>query len=786
MLIKKIDIENFGKFSRQRIDFSPDFNLIFGKNEDGKSTLMAFIKMMFYGNSSKNVADISKNSRKKYSPWNGSPMSGAIEVETSDGNFRIHKEFKKTSASDKVTVLNLDTGEKQPQLADSEIGETFFDMELGEFERSVFIENFGGFTSDAAGDSLAMRISNLSVTGDENFSQTAVIQRISSAKEELISKSRKKGLLVDAKARLEKLEAQLEAFYTESKAQFSLMTDISALKNEILDIENSLENIALAEKRKYAEKELSILVALLEKLEKKQETLDSLEKFFPDLNVLQSFITQGTELKKQIDESYSLSSQNAYNSIPDSVYIHLHDLEQKSEVSDRDNVFLANNIIPAKKNFEKVLSLCKKKRTLAAFSVLALSAVLGIGSIFVFKFYIALGLCFVGIVAFSAIFPKNVTNLFKNNISVRLAKQEFENSLLLLSFYSEDLKNISVDEIKARIETQKSTLEAEIYGILEENKCCTVEELKSKTVSNQNSYLASVLGETNKLKQTFALNVSKFKEVTDFNEARSFFDGICKLSENLQSLSAEIKTLAVSAGTTDINLDAVKKQFESINEFLGGSPHYNVDQTDADKLKSILQEKRNLLGELQSKVVPPSQDEHKLLALIEETHAEISRFTERYDALSLVDNALEMAISEMNKGLGSHLSKKTGEYLGKLSGGKYSDVLVSRDLNVEARSNISDGYHEWKFLSSGAIDRTYLALRLAATDICAEKNNPLPLFMDDILAQYDDESCLDALRFLKYYLENSGSVSQVFFFTCHKHIQKMVVEIFDNPNQITL
>ncbi len=784
MLIKKIDIENFGKFSGQSINFSPDFNLIFGKNEDGKSTLMSFIKMMFYGNSSKGSSDITKNIRKKYSPWNGAPMSGAIEFETNDGNFRLHKEFKKTSASDKVTVLNLDTGEKQPQLSVSEIGETFLGMDLGEFERSVFIENFGGFSSDAAGDSLAMRISNLSVTGDENFSQNTVIQRISSAKEELISKSGKKGLLVNAKMRLEKLEAQLEAFYTESKAQFSLMTDISTLKSEISGIESSLENIALSEKRKYAEKELSILVTLIEKLERKQEILDALNKIFPDLNDLQPFINQGNELKKQIDDSFS-SSQNPYESIPDSVYIKLHDLEQKSEISDRDSVIFANNIIPSKKNLEKVLDLCKKKRKFTAFFVLALSAALGIGCLFVFKFYVALALCFAGIVAFLAIFPKNTSKLFKN-ISVRLAKQEFENCLLLLSFYSEDLKNASVDDIKARIQAQKSMLEDEISGILEENKCCTVEELKSKTVSHQNSCLASVLAETNKLKQTFTLNVSKFKECTDFNEAWSFFDEICRLSENLQSLSSEIKTLAVSAGTTDTNLDAIKKHFESINEFLDSLSHCKTDHEDAHKLKARLREKRTLLGELQSEVVPPSQDEHHLLALIEETQAEISKFTKRYNALSLADNALEMAISEMNKGLGSHLSKKTGEYLSKLSGGKYSDVLVSRDLNIETRSSLSDGYHEWKFLSSGAIDRTYLALRLAATDICAEKHNPLPLFMDDILAQYDDESCLDALRFLKDYIKISGSVSQVFFFTCHKHIKQMILEVFDNPNQISL
>lgn len=784
MLIKKIDIENFGKFSGQSINFSPNFNLIFGKNEDGKSTLMSFIKMMFYGNSSKSSSDILKNIRKKYSPWNGAPMSGAIEFETDDGNFRLHKEFKKTSTSDKVTVLNLDTGEKHPELAVSEIGETFFGMDLGEFERSVFIENFGGFSSDATGDSLAMRISNMSVTGDENFSQTAITQRISSAKEELISKSGKKGLLVDAKLRLERLEAQLETFYTESKAQFSLMTDISTLKSEISDIESSLENIVLFEKRKYAEKELSILVALLEKLEKKQEIYDLLKKSFLDLKDLQSFITHGNELKKQIDESFS-SSQNAYESIPDSVYINLHDLEQKSETSDRDIAFLANNIIPAKKNFENALIRCKKKRTFAAFSLLALSIALGIGSLFVFKFHIALALCLTGIIAFLAIFPKSTTKLFKN-ISVMLAKQEFENSLLLLSFYDENLKNASVDDIKTRIQSQKSMLEAEILKILEENKCCTVEELKTKTVSHQNSHLASVLGETNKLKQTFTLNVSQFKEVTDFNEAWSFFDEIYKLSEKLQSLSDEIKILAVSTETTDINLDAIKRQFESIKNFLDSSNHCKADPKDSRKLKELLREKRNLLGELQSKVVPPSQDEHQLLALIEETQAEISKLTERHNALSLAGNALEMAINEMNKGLGSHLSKKTSEYLSRLSGGKYSDVLVSRDLNIETRNNLSDGYHEWKFLSSGAIDRTYLALRIAATDICAEKYNPLPLFMDDILAQYDDESCLDTLRFLKDYIKNSGSVSQVFFFTCHKHIEAMILEVFDDPNQITL
>ncbi|MBQ9757368.1 MAG: AAA family ATPase [Clostridia bacterium] len=785
MIIKKADIENFGKFSGRAIEFKPGFNLIFGNNEDGKSTLMSFIKMMFYGNSGKSGADISKNLRKKYSPWNGAPMSGAIEFETAEETIRLHKEFKKTSSSDKTTVLNMDTGEKQIQTTTQEAGEVFFDMELGEFERSVFVENFGGFSSDASGDSLAMRISNLSVSGDEGFSQSTVLSRIAAAKEELVSKNGKKGLLVDARARLESLEADLEKFFLESKAQFSLMSEISTLKNEISELENNLENITLAEKREYAQKELSILLALLEKIEKKQQLSKSLAEFFPDQGTLSAFISEGKNIKIQIDKSYSASSESTSAAVPDSTYMHLLDLERNIENCNRDTAFLNGNIKPAKENFENTLSSCKKKRQTFSVLLLALSVVLGIGSLSFFKFYVGVAVLLLGILGFACLFPQSTKKLSKN-VSVRLAKQEFENNLRLLSFYEEGLSKLSITDIEARIQAEKSICQSEISQILEENKCSTIKELQSKTASHQNSQLASALGETNRLKQIFTLNISKFKEVTDFTQASTFFDEICKLSETLENLSGEIKTLALSAGTSDMEFDAIKHRFDSLKEFLDSSKQCEPAIQNPDMLKKLLLDKRSLLGELQSKIVPPSQNEHHLLSMIEETQDEIDRYTERFNALTLVDRAMEMAISEMNKGLGSHLSKKTGEYLSKMSGGKYSDVLVGRDLNIETRSNVSDGYHEWKFLSSGAIDRTYLALRLAATDIVAQKHNPLPLFMDDILAQYDDKCCLDTLKFLKDYFKESGSVSQVFFFTCHSHIRDMALKVFDDANQIIL
>ena len=42
-------IENFGKLSDMTVDFSEDMHIIMEENGFGKTTLAAFIRVMFYG-----------------------------------------------------------------------------------------------------------------------------------------------------------------------------------------------------------------------------------------------------------------------------------------------------------------------------------------------------------------------------------------------------------------------------------------------------------------------------------------------------------------------------------------------------------------------------------------------------------------------------------------------------------------------------------------------------------------------------------------------------------------
>ncbi|MBQ9737026.1 MAG: AAA family ATPase, partial [Clostridia bacterium] len=114
MIIKKIEVGGFGKLSNTIYLPQNGFNLVFGGNEQGKTTLMSFVKMMFYSSSSKSekAADIFKSLRKKYRPFSGSPMSGAIEFESDGLEYRIQKEFLKSDVSDKTVIFCKTTGEE--------------------------------------------------------------------------------------------------------------------------------------------------------------------------------------------------------------------------------------------------------------------------------------------------------------------------------------------------------------------------------------------------------------------------------------------------------------------------------------------------------------------------------------------------------------------------------------------------------------------------------------------------------------------------------------------------
>ena len=80
MKIKNLKINGFGKLENKELEFTDGINLIVGKNEAGKSTLLKFITSMFYGVSrtknGKTIADY-----ERYKPWEKDQYSGKLTYE---------------------------------------------------------------------------------------------------------------------------------------------------------------------------------------------------------------------------------------------------------------------------------------------------------------------------------------------------------------------------------------------------------------------------------------------------------------------------------------------------------------------------------------------------------------------------------------------------------------------------------------------------------------------------------------------------------------------------------
>ena len=73
-------------------------------------------------------------------------------------------------------------------------------------------------------------------------------------------------------------------------------------------------------------------------------------------------------------------------------------------------------------------------------------------------------------------------------------------------------------------------------------------------------------------------------------------------------------------------------------------------------------------------------------------------------------------------------------------------------------------------MSDGTCDQLYLAVRLATLDLRQREHEPLPLILDDILLNFDNQRSAAAIRVLAEFAQQT----QILFFTHHAHLLELV------------
>ena len=140
---------------------------------------------------------------------------------------------------------------------------------------------------------------------------------------------------------------------------------------------------------------------------------------------------------------------------------------------------------------------------------------------------------------------------------------------------------------------------------------------------------------------------------------------------------------------------------------------------------------------------------------------ELERREGEYQAISAAMEGLKAANAQLQERFSPELNRRAAYYLSRLTGGRYREVSLDRELDASAMEGGGVLPRRALFLSKGTVDQIYLAVRLAVYDLCL-KERQAPLVLDDALAAFDDERMALALDLLAWLAEDR----QILLFTC--------------------
>ncbi|MBL0385538.1 AAA family ATPase [Tumebacillus sp. ITR2] len=111
MKIQKAHIDGFGRYAERDFEFGDGLNVIYGKNEAGKSTLQHFLLAMLYGQKNpKRKRTVYVEEEQKYRPWQTGTYGGKLWFSTEGTDYRVERNLRRED--EWVRVFLNETGEE--------------------------------------------------------------------------------------------------------------------------------------------------------------------------------------------------------------------------------------------------------------------------------------------------------------------------------------------------------------------------------------------------------------------------------------------------------------------------------------------------------------------------------------------------------------------------------------------------------------------------------------------------------------------------------------------------
>ena len=170
MRLLELHIDGFGKFHDRTISFNNGINIIYGKNEAGKSTLHTFIRGMLFGIERGRGRAAKNDLYTKYEPWeNSGTYEGWLRLEKDGTIYRIERRFRKENKS--LKIINETKG-REEEATPAFVSSLLDGLTETMYNNTISIGQLKSATEDGMVTELKNYIANMNTTGNISLNIT--------------------------------------------------------------------------------------------------------------------------------------------------------------------------------------------------------------------------------------------------------------------------------------------------------------------------------------------------------------------------------------------------------------------------------------------------------------------------------------------------------------------------------------------------------------------------------------------------------------------------------------
>lgn len=233
--------------------------------------------------------------------------------------------------------------------------------------------------------------------------------------------------------------------------------------------------------------------------------------------------------------------------------------------------------------------------------------------------------------------------------------------------------------------------------------------------------------------------------------------------------------------------DLPEIEFE-INSLEDEEELWNFSDSELAEAKIMRDETEEKLGELKEEIGRLETDIKHLsnLTRLDDIEGEINLLTEEHnvvavkrDRLVLLQNLLKEADRRFREEHQPDVLQKAGYYLNIITDGRYDRLYAKDDgSGLMIRACYVNQILEADYpLSRGTLEQIYLALRLALVEYLDSGREALPLFLDEVLVNWDGMRLQKGIKIL----EKIAEQRQILLFTCHKWLaEELGRDLYDS------